>query len=252
MTAGPPARPLVVAHRGYSAVAPENTLPALVAAGAAGADLVEFDVRTTADGVPMVIHDRTVDRTTNGSGRVQDLGVDEIERWDAGSWFSPAYAGIRVPRLSTVLDVLGAVDVRLLVEIKPPATAEQVKVIVAQLADRGLSHRSVVQSFDPGILHLVDEADPRLRRGLLRSGFDADPVAVARDCGATLYNPSVGDVCGDPAAVGRLRDAGVEVMPWTANDPAEWPALLAAGVAGMITDRPGALAGWRGSACRQR
>lgn len=95
-----------VAHRGYSSVAPENTLPALAAAVRAGATFVEFDVRTTADGVPVVIHDRTVDRTTGGTGNVWDLPLAEVRSLDAGSWFSPAYAGVRVPLLTEALDLL--------------------------------------------------------------------------------------------------------------------------------------------------
>lgn len=245
MPSPPGTAPRVVAHRGYAAVAPENTLPALAAAALTGAAWVEFDVRTTADGVPVVIHDRTVDRTTDGTGRVGELGIDEVERLDAGSWFCPAFAGVKVPRLSQVLDLLAPMSADLLLEIKPPATAEQVKAVVAQLGERGLHGRTVVQSFDPGILHLTDQADPELRRGLLRKGFDADPLAVAREVGAILYNPTVADVLGDPATVARLQHAGVEVMPWTANDPAVWPELVAVGVAGIITDRAGELVGWR-------
>jgi glycerophosphoryl diester phosphodiesterase len=234
-----------VAHRGYAAVAPENTLPALAAAARTGADFVEFDVRTTADGVPVVIHDRTVDRTTDGTGRVADLTLDRVLERDAGSWFSPAYAGVRVPQLSQVLDLLLPADTQLLLEIKPPATIDQVKAVVAQVAERDLDDRTVVQSFDPQILHLTAEVAPELRRGLLRNGFDADPVRVAHDVGAAFYNPSVDDVLGDPDTVVRLREAGVAVMPWTANDPGVWPALLETGVAGIITDRAGELDGWR-------
>jgi glycerophosphoryl diester phosphodiesterase len=130
-----------VAHRGYSYVAPENTLPALAAAGRAGADYVEFDVRTTADGVPVVIHDRTVDRTTDGSGHVWDLTVDEVRGLDAGSWFSPAYAGARVPLLEEVLDLPSPA---LLLEIKPPASREEVKRIMGMVAESRLLDRIVV------------------------------------------------------------------------------------------------------------
>src|SRR3954451_23907992 len=86
-----------VAHRGYSAVAPENTLPALAGAVLAGATYVEVELRTPADGLPVVIHDRTLDRTTDGSGSVWDRTLDELRVLDAGSWFSPAFAGLRVP-----------------------------------------------------------------------------------------------------------------------------------------------------------
>lgn len=251
-----------VAHRGYSAVAPENTLPALAAGVLAGATFIEFDVRTTADGVPVVIHDRTVDRTTDGSGKVWELTLDEVAALDAGSWFSPAYAGVRIPLLSEVLSLLRphaalapsaaeagvtpaeADRVELLLEIKPPATLEQVKNIIGQVADIGLLGRTVVQSFDPAIVRLVGEAAPDVRRGLLRDGFDTEQVAVARELGIVYCNPSMTAVLGAPETVAELADVGVAVMPWTANDVSLWPDLAEAGVAGLISDRTGELTGW--------
>lgn len=232
-----------VAHRGYSSVAPENTLPAIAAAVLAGSTFVEFDVRTTADGVPVVIHDRTVDRTTDGSGHVWDLTLDEVRRLDAGSWFSPAHAGVRVPLLAEVLDLLPS-HPELLLEIKPPATLEQVKTILGQVADRELLERTVVQSFDPEIIRLVREAEPDIRRGLLRLRFEADTVPLATELQVVCCNPSVNDVLGDPETVAELIGAGIDVMPWTANDLDQWPALAEAGVAGLITDRAGELTGW--------
>jgi glycerophosphoryl diester phosphodiesterase len=231
-----------VAHRGYSAIAPENTLPALAAGALAGATLIEFDVRTTADGVPMVIHDRTVDRTTDGTGHVWELTLDEIRALDAGSWFSPAYAGVRVPLLAEVLDLLR--ESQVLLEIKPPATLEQVKVILETVADRGLLDRTVVQSFDPDVVRLVREAAPDIRRGLPRLRFEADTVDLARELEVRYCNPPVADVLDDPVTVAELRSAGVAIMPWTANDTTRWPALAAAGVAGLISDRTGELTGW--------
>jgi glycerophosphoryl diester phosphodiesterase len=251
-----------VAHRGYSAVAPENTLPAFAAGVLAGATFIEFDVRSTADGVPVVIHDRTVDRTTDGTGNVWELTLDEVSALDAGSWFGPAYAGLRVPRLTEVLDLLrphalpapAAVaagvtpavvpPVELLLEIKPPATLEQVKMIISQVADAGLTDRTVVQSFDPAIVRLAGEAAPEIRRGLLRDGFDAAQVEVARELGVGYCNPSLTAVLGEPHTVRALAEAGVAVMPWTANDIALWPDLVEAGVAGLISDRTGELTGW--------
>ncbi|GGL18721.1 glycerophosphodiester phosphodiesterase [Mangrovihabitans endophyticus] len=261
-----------VAHRGYSAVAPENTLPALDAAVLAGASLIEFDVRTTADGVPVVIHDRTVDRTTSGIGEVGELTWAQIHELDAGSWFSAAYAGARVPLLADVLSLLCAPRAQkpaperpvppaeapdeiadpppappspeLLLEIKSPATAEQVEAILGMVGEAGLLERTVVQSFDPDVVRLAAEAVPQVRRGLLRFDFDADQLAVAKDLGLTFCNPSINGLLSDRPTLTRLADAGVGVMPWTANDPAQWPQLIEAGVAGLITDRAGELTGW--------
>ena len=236
-----------VAHRGYSAIAPENTLPALAAAVLAGATYVEFDVRTTADGVPVVIHDRTVDRTTDGAGHVWELRFDELRELDAGSWFSPAYAGVRVPSLAEVLELFPDVDAALLLEIKPPTDLEQVKVILAMVAERGLLDRTVVQSFDPQVMRLVREAAPDVRRGLLRLRYEADTVPLAAELDVVCVNPTVDDVLGDPETTAELIAAGIDVMPWTANDIGQWPALVEAGVAGLITDRAGELTGWTGA-----
>jgi glycerophosphoryl diester phosphodiesterase len=207
--------------------------------------------------VPVVIHDRTVDRTTDGTGYVWERTADEVRALDAGSWFSPAYAGVRVPLLSEALDVLAPPDAgtpptvaapplppQLLLEIKAPADAEQVKRILAQVAERDLLDRTVVQSFDPGVVAVVRETFPEVRRGLLRLRIDADTVPLATGLGVVCCNPPVGDVLADPGTVAALTAAGIDIMPWTANDLSQWPALVAAGVAGLITDRTGELTGW--------
>ncbi len=233
-----------VAHRGYSAVAPENTLPAFAAAVLGGATFVEFDVRTTADGVPVVIHDRTVDRTTDGSGHVWDLTAAEIAALDAGSWFSPAYAGVGVPTLEATLDLLLPAAPDLLLEIKRPATAAEVEQILELVGKRGLLDRTVVQSFDPEVVRTVREVAPGVRRGLLRLRFEADTQPLAEELEVVCCNPSVADVLGDPATVASLIAAGIDVLPWTANDMTEWPSLADTGVAGLITDRVAELTGW--------
>lgn len=235
-----------VAHRGYSAVAPENTLPAFAAAIRGGATFVEFDVRTTADGVPVVIHDRTLDRTTTGTGDVGEQTLAAVASVDAGSWFSPAYAGARVPTLTETLDLLRPSGVQVLMEIKRPATIEQVKTIVETVAERGMAGRTIAQSFDPSVVEFVRQVAPSMRRGLLRLRFDPEALELARSLGVVCLNPSTTDVLSDSGLVGAIAGAGMTVMPWTANDMTEWPALAAAGVTGLITDHVGELSGWDG------
>jgi glycerophosphoryl diester phosphodiesterase len=230
-----------VAHRGYSAVAPENTLPAFAAALRGGATIVEFDVRTTADGVPVVIHDRTLERTTTGAGPVWEAGFDEVRALDAGGWFSPAYAGVRVPTLAETIDLVAPSDAELLLEIKPPTTFEQVKVILEQVDSRGLIERTVVQSFDPAVVALVPSD---IRRGLLLLRLLPDSLSLATSLGVVFGNPPVRDVLEKTDEVAAFAAAGIEIMPWTANDPAVWPSLAEAGVAGLITDRVAELTGW--------
>ena len=175
----------------------------------AGATYVEFDVRTTADGVPVVIHDRTVDRTTDGTGHVWDLTVDEMRELDAGSWFSPAYAGVRVPSLAEVLDLLP--------DVAPPCCwrssrrppSSEVKDDRRPWSPSvGLLDRTVVQSFDPEVIRLVREAAPDVRRGLLRLRFEADTVPLATELDVVCCNPTVADVLGDPETVAELIGAG--------------------------------------------
>jgi glycerophosphoryl diester phosphodiesterase len=233
-----------VAHRGYSAVAPENTLPALVAAARAGATFVEFDVRATADGVPVVIHDRTVNRTTSGTGRVWDLRADEIAGFDAGSWFGPGHAGLRVPTLVEALEALRPTSAELLLEIKPPATLDEVKAVFAALAEYDLLDRTVVQSFEADVVRKARQVAPEVRRGLLLFRFDAETVELCRELGVTYCNPSVADVLDGAATMAALAEVGVGVMPWTANDMTRWRDLADAGAAGLITDYVGELTGW--------
>jgi glycerophosphoryl diester phosphodiesterase len=233
-----------IAHRGYSAVAPENTLPAFAAAVRAGATQVEFDVRTTADGVPVVIHDRTLDRTTTGTGYVWDLPLSSVQEADAGSWFSPAYAGVRVPTLAQTLELLAPHGPEILLEIKSPATADQVRTIAEVIAGHGLLDRTIMQSFNPEVVALVREEAPEVRRGLLREGVAPDTVELARKLGVAVCNPSVEDVLASPEMVDELNGHGIVVTPWTANEVTEWAALAQTGVAGLITDRLGEFVGW--------
>jgi len=233
-----------VAHRGYSAVAPENTLPAFAAATRAGATYVEFDVRTSADGVPVVIHDRTLERTTTGFGPVWEQPIDALLALDAGAWFSPAHTGVRIPTLTETLSLLAPAETALLLEIKPPTTLEQVKAIVEQVHDHGLESRTVVQSFDPDVIALVRSASPDLRRGLLRMSYADDTLDLALTLGVLTCNPPVADALTFPDTTATLRAANIDVMPWIANTPRDWPALTATGVTGLITDHVGELTGW--------
>src|SRR5690625_412834 len=113
--------PLVIAHRGDSLVAPENTMAAFAAAVAGGSDMIEIDLHMSADGEGIVIHDGTVDRTTDASGTVGDLDAAEIARFDAGSWFDPAFGAQPVPLIGDVIELLQRhPQVRLLLEFKDP------------------------------------------------------------------------------------------------------------------------------------
>ena len=245
-----PDRPVVVAHRGYSAVAPQNTMAAFDAAWRSGAAALELDVRRTADGVPVVVHDPVVDRVTDGSGAVADLDAAAIDRLDAGGSFSPAFAGQRLPRLADVLRYLAArPGFDLLCELKGHWTAEDVAPTTAAIDAAGLAGRVVVQSFDRATVAALRAAAPHLPRGLLCDAVPDDLLDAGRDLDVVTVNPSVAAVIAAPHLVERAHDAGLRVMPWTANTPERWTRLVDVGVDGIITDRPGMLAGWLAGRC---
>lgn len=237
--------PVTVAHRGYSSVAPENTLAAVAAGMRTGAEYVEIDVHTTADGLPVVLHDQTVDRTTEGSGDVAVLPGAQVTALDAGSWFSPAFAGQHLPTFAQVLDLLETGSSTLLLEIKGPETSAEVERVVDMVVEAGLEDRVVLQSFDVAALRSAREHAPQIPRGLLRGSLDADPVAVAQDLGAVMYNPSATALLARPGVVADLNEAGIAVMPYTVNSAADWDRLTEIGVDGVITDRAGAFIGWK-------
>jgi glycerophosphoryl diester phosphodiesterase len=241
----PSPAPLVVAHRGYAAVAPQNTMASFEAAWRSGAPALELDVRLTADGVPVIIHDPVVDRVTDGSGAVADLDGATIAGLDAGSVFSEHLAGQRVPTLAQVLRFLARrPGFDLLCEYKGTWTPEQLAPTTRALDATGLAGRVLVQGFSRETVAALREAAPHLPRGLLCDAAPADLLDAARELGAVTVNPSVAAVLADPDLVRRAHDVGLKVMPWTANEPPLWRGLVAAGVDAIITDRPGELLGW--------
>ncbi|WP_344214445.1 glycerophosphodiester phosphodiesterase [Kribbella sancticallisti] len=240
-----PGAPLrVFAHRGASSATPENTAASDEVARRARAEWIENDVQPTKDGVPVILHDNTVDRTTDGTGAVRSLTAAQVATLDAGSWFAPAFTGQRVPTLAQQLDGLKTRGGNLLLEVKGAHTRDSVARIVTEIRDRGMSSRVFVQSFEPQHLRWTHELAPELPLGLLRSTLDPDPVAIAKDLELSAYNPSDAALSTRPAAIAELHAAGVAVNVWTVDDAARWNALEKAGVDGIITNRPAELAGW--------
>jgi len=247
----PPLRPLIHAHRGSSAAAPENTLAAFRLGLAQGADALEMDLQLTKDGAVVVIHDPTVDRVTDGHGRVADLTLAEIQQLDAGTRFGPAFRGERIPTLEEVVELLkhkAGPTVRLNLELKygaePPADpAALPRAVLAVLRQTGTLHRVFLQSFLHSVLPEVKLLASDVPLGLLMDRRQAvpDPVALARRYQADYYAPDYRAVT--PALVTALHAAGIPVVAWTVDGPSEVRRMLAAGIGGLagdgiITNRP--------------
>jgi glycerophosphoryl diester phosphodiesterase len=235
----------IAAHRGDRATAPENTVPAFEAAVVSGSGFVEVDVQLTADGFPVIIHDRTVDRTTTGSGAVADLTLAQIRALDAGSWFAPAFAGVQVPLWAEFLDILvGANDVTALVELKHGWTADDIEMLMGGIYFRGLQDRIVFASFSSVTVRAVHEAAPLIPRVLIRRVLPLDPVAVAQkfDVIAIMTRSSALET--RPDAVAQMHAAGLGVLLYTLNSEERWSEALGYGVDGIVTDKPSALDAW--------
>lgn len=248
LTTAPPAV-VNVAHRGASAYAPENTLAALALAREQGAGMFEIDVRQTSDHELILMHDSTLERTTDAEEvypdrspwRVEDFTLDEIRALDAGSWVSPAYRGERVPTLEEALEAMRDSGLGLLLEIKEPHLYPGIEARVAA----ELLHdpywlepgRTVVQSFDWASMRTFHAIIPDVPVGLLGKPATRDLPALASY--ADQINPSHAALTRD--YVHRVHEAGMRVFTWTVDDPETMRRLISWGVDGIITNKPDVL-----------
>lgn len=238
-------RPWAVAHRGASNRAPENTLSAVRSALARGADMVEVDVRRTADGALVLLHDETLRRTTDvarlfphrAPWRVEDFTLDELRRLDAGGWKAPTFAGEPLPTLDEAWEVVRRAGSRLLLEVKQPTVQPGIMRDVDELLRRlpGAPGQVVVQSFDSFAVLDLALARPDVDVGLLAPVAAEDLAHVAG--WASYVNPHHRRVSGD--YVSAVHDHGMRCVPWTVDDPRRIRRLISLGVDGVITNRPG-------------
>jgi len=225
-------------HRGASAVAPENTLAAFRVAAVAGADGVELDVQLSGDGVPVVLHDRTVDRTSDGRGAVGELSLAEIRELDAGSWFGAAFAGEKIPTLAEVLS-WGGGRLRFNVEIKDSAAGQA----VLELARRYVRTSMVVSSFDHALLEELRRRAPNLPLAFLweESGWPA-ALERAAACGAESFHPRVDGLSAELVAV--CQECGMAVYPWTVDQAPELDICRRLAVDGVFCNDPARVLAW--------
>jgi glycerophosphoryl diester phosphodiesterase len=235
---------LIAGHRGDRSAAPENTLPALQSALDGSMVYVETDIRLTADGIPVLIHDASVDRTTNGSGRVSDMTLAELQQLDAGSWFAKAYAGLRIPTLESFLVLLAESNKKAMLELKGEWDDEALVAVDSLITGYGLSHRVVLASFNVDTLAALHATLPDLPRMVIIRDLPRDPTALIRGFGAIGVVTSPPSVEDDPTVVDRIHKAGFGILLYTLNKKQSWQSALALGVDGIITDKPSALDSW--------
>ncbi len=262
--------PLIFGHRGASAYAPENTLAAFDRAFELGADGIELDVTLTKDGIPIVIHDDTVNRTSDGQGRVSEMTLSEIQRLDAGKWFDAKYRGERIPTLAQALTSIPAgkfvnielktlalrpwpanatrlsrlefakISAQMLLRMWEPPHLEQ--AVVRVIKETKSADHVIISSFNPIALYRVMKLNPSLPRGLLY--FKELPIFLGRGWLRVLARPQALHPRNTTITEKFARWAharGYRINTWTVDDADETRRLVALGVNGIITNKPDVL-----------
>jgi len=231
------ARTLVCAHRGVSAYFPENTLVAIEEASRIGAAMTEIDVRRTADGHIVLMHDETVDRTTNGSGAVSALTLEDLCCLDAGAWKGDQFAGETVPTLADILDLCRDRGMCLCIEIKQHDIAPDVAALIE---GAGMVHGTVVISFDFDCVCQMRKANPRISTGWLTAKIDPAELDDMLDRVLAEGIPVISALCTQltPEVVDRCRLRGITLYAWTIDDETEARRYADMGVDVIASNRP--------------
>jgi glycerophosphoryl diester phosphodiesterase len=235
-------RPLIIAHRGYRTRYPENTLASFLAALDAGVQMIELDVMLSGDTKVVVIHDATVDRTTNGHGPVNGYTIEELKALDAGTWFQPRFAGERIPTLGEVLDHVRD-RAMINIEIKPSAyeinqPADAIEKQVVELVRRNNIQSSVlVSSFEWRILDRIVTMDDAPAVALLsRDPADRDNLELCLRLKAFSWHPNCRELRNEHVEL--MHESGIHVFPYNVDSLEEYRKVMKMHVDGVITSDP--------------
>lgn len=233
-------KPLILAHRGSKGEAPENTLAAFKLAVTQESDGVELDVRLTKDNELIVIHDATIDRTSDGTGKVREMTLEEVQQFDAGSWFDEKFAGEKIPLLSEVLDVLPS-HYLINIEVKDDYDGAIDEPLLAFIQDQGDYDRFVVSSFDHKSVKRLKLAEPKLKIGLLYSNNIIDPVGYSKLAGVDVFSihPLARLITAEEVL--QAEAAGKPIYTYTINEEAAMKDAIEKRIDGIITDYPARL-----------
>ena len=237
--------PKIIGHRGCAAYAPENTLESIQTAADLGVKWVELDVKLTRDGVPVIFHDETLERTTNGSGNMADTLYEDLRQLEAGSWFADGFTGIKIPTLEEALDVLLERDLGLNLEIKPcpGREVETAEVALDMLSTIWDDHSNIlISSFQHPSLEAARDMANDWARGLLIGGDDmpenwrelADYLDVkTMNLGSRLVTREL---------VEEISDLDMATLVYTVNEPDEARKFQSYGVDALFSDQPDVIA----------
>lgn len=233
----------IIAHRGYSGVAPENTLAAFASAVDIGADMIELDVQQTKDGVLVVFHDTDMKRITGISGRVSDYTYEEICRMDAGSWFDSvagsgtgSFSGEKIPSLAEVLELIRDSDLDIYLELKDIGEVDGfAAAVVSEVVAQGMQNRVVYASFNYRYLRQIKEIDENIPILCNTQLGDADKLLA--EYPAEYYGLYVEKL--QQNTIQKLHEAGSLAFVWTVNTPVQMRNVISMGADGVVTNQPG-------------
>lgn len=233
-------RPMIIAHRGWSGKAPENTMAAFRLAMELDVDGIELDVHMSRDGHVVICHDERLERTTDGSGLIVEHDLDQLKRLDAGRWFSEEFAGERIPTLRELFEAVTASGWPGLINVElksGPILYPGLEEAVASLArEYQLVERILVSSFNHYALVEMKRVAPQIKTAPLYMAALYEPWRYALDLGCEVLHPMYPSA--HPMIIAGAHQAGVTVNAWTVNDPDLARHLADAGVDGIITDHP--------------
>jgi glycerophosphoryl diester phosphodiesterase len=230
----------IIAHRGYSAIAPENTIPAFMAALQHGAHSVEFDLQLSADHIPVVFHDVTLDRLARVSGSIADLTLLQLQQLDVGSSFSDRFIGTRIPSLSEVLDCLQNLENFIYLDLKPHCSwsIANLENIIQLLIAKGWENRAILCSFSENVLDRIRTCTDQFAIGysVETSEKYAAKLELAAADGNAVTIAEYHIFLDRPEWVKIGRDQCVEAVVWTVDNPSDLPRLTDIGIHRIITN----------------
>ena len=238
-------KPLILGHRGARGLAPENTLPGFAVADEMGLPAAELDVHQTRDGAIVVIHDHTVDRTTDGTGRVESFSLKELRALDAAASWKPQFRGVAIPTLEEVFERYGKRflwQVEFKVDDETPDLPGLVKKTADIVREFGIAERVTLTSFAPRALEQARHEAPDMERGLISSTEALGTIVKAAELGCTTV--CLHQALLEPPAVEAVRAAGLFLAGWQGNSYEEMDRLYAARADGFSSDRPDIALAW--------
>jgi glycerophosphoryl diester phosphodiesterase len=231
----------LIAHRGFSAIAPENTLTAFTEAIAAGADSIECDVQLSADGVPVIFHNPTLEKNAGVAEKVTEKTLAELKTLDVGSWFDDRFCGLTIPTLAETLDAISKLPKYLYLDVKPHCywSAQAIDQLITMLHRQGWTQRCIVSSFNYDFIRQIRQRSPQITLGfIVASATDYQQQLDSADKDGNAIMIGASDIIfNHPDFIATSRDRGIDTVAWTIDRLETIQQLFDLGITRIVTNR---------------